>query len=135
VPLTGAPLVSHPGPQGGADIQTGDVGPAPVLPERKQFRATVGLAPVLNPLTFLRLMGNRSRPALFVFTGVKPHLSTGPDMIIQKSVIIAKLRERGLDVRADFVDRELPDEVDTLRFGGLLSTLNLDLKELQAPSS
>ncbi|AGZ39056.1 hypothetical protein AFR_03835 [Actinoplanes friuliensis DSM 7358] len=56
-------------------------------------------------------------------------------MIIQKSVIIAKLRERGLDVRADFVDRELPDEVDTLRFGGLLSTLNLDLKELQAPSS
>ncbi|MEU4215049.1 hypothetical protein [Actinoplanes sp. NPDC026623] len=56
-------------------------------------------------------------------------------MIIQKSVIIAKLRERGKGVRADWVDRELPDEVDTFLYSGLLATLNLDLKELEAPSS
>jgi hypothetical protein len=56
-------------------------------------------------------------------------------MIIQKSTIIAKLRERGQNARADWVDRELPDDVDTLRHGGLLSTLNLDLKELQSPPS
>ena len=90
---------------------------------------------VLNPLTSPRLMGNRSRLAHFVFTGLKPFLSTGQIMIIQKSVIIAKLRERGKGVRADWVDRELPDEVDTFLFSGLLATLNLDLKELEAPSS
>jgi hypothetical protein len=56
-------------------------------------------------------------------------------MIIPKSVIIAKLRERGQQVRADWVDRELPDTVDTLHYGGLLATLNLDLKELDASSS
>ena len=56
-------------------------------------------------------------------------------MIIPKSVIIAKLRERGQQVRADWVDRELPDNVDTLRYGGLLATLNIDLKELDASSS
>jgi hypothetical protein len=56
-------------------------------------------------------------------------------MIIQKSVIIAKLRERGQQVRADWVDRELPDTVDTFHYSGLLATLNLDLKELDASSS
>jgi hypothetical protein len=56
-------------------------------------------------------------------------------MIIQKSAIIAKLRERGQNARADWVDRELPEDVDTLRHGGLLATLNLDLKELQSPPS
>jgi hypothetical protein len=79
-------------------------------------------------------MGNRSRPALLSFQA-PCHLLDGPEMIIQKSAIIAKLRERGQDVRADWVDRELPDEVDTRRYGGLLATLNLDLKELEAPSS
>jgi hypothetical protein len=53
--------------------------------------------------------------------------------MIQKSAIIAKLRERGLDARADWVDRELPDVVDPLRHGGLLATLHLDLKELESP--
>jgi hypothetical protein len=53
--------------------------------------------------------------------------------MIQKSAIIAKLRERGLDTRADWVDRELPDVVDPFLHGGLLSTLNLDLKELEGP--
>ncbi|GID96167.1 hypothetical protein ACFQFC_20835 [Amorphoplanes digitatis] len=56
-------------------------------------------------------------------------------MIVQKSVIIAKLRERGQNVRADWVDRELPDEVDTFLFSGLLATLHLDLNELEESPS
>jgi hypothetical protein len=51
-------------------------------------------------------------------------------MEIEKSRIVAALRERGLDARADFVERELPDVVDTNRHGGLLATLNLDPAEL-----
>ena len=53
--------------------------------------------------------------------------------MIQKSTIVAKLRERGQDARANWVDRELPDDVDPLQHGGLLATLNLDLKELESP--
>jgi hypothetical protein len=55
--------------------------------------------------------------------------------MIQKSAIIAKLRERGQNARADWVDRELPDVVDPFLHSGLLSTLHLDLKELQSPPS
>jgi len=51
-------------------------------------------------------------------------------MNIPKSVILEKLRERGLNARADWVDRELPDSVDPFLHSGLLSTLNLDLKDL-----
>lgn len=53
-------------------------------------------------------------------------------MIISKDVILAELRQRGQDQRAEFVDRQLPAEVDTLRHGGLLATLNLDLEQLAA---
>jgi len=56
-------------------------------------------------------------------------------MIIQKSAIVAKLRELGLNARADWVDRELPDAVDPFLHSGLLSTLHLDLKELESPPS
>lgn len=56
-------------------------------------------------------------------------------MIIQKSAIAAKLRERGQNARADFVDRELPDSVDTLLHGGLLATLRLDYEELSSPAA
>jgi hypothetical protein len=90
--------------------------------------------PVLNPLTFSRLMGIRSRRRFFVLTDVTTLLEDGPNMIA-KSAITAKLRERGLNARADWVDRELPDEVDPLLHGGLLSTLNLDLKEFESPPS
>jgi hypothetical protein len=55
--------------------------------------------------------------------------------MIQKSAIIAKLRERGQNARADWVDRELPDTIDPFLHSGLLSTLNLDLKELQSPAT
>ena len=51
-------------------------------------------------------------------------------MIISKEVVLSVLRERGLNARADFVDRELPDQIDSEKHGGLLSTLNLDLAEL-----
>ncbi|WP_127500591.1 hypothetical protein [Actinoplanes solisilvae] len=54
-------------------------------------------------------------------------------MIILKERVLTVLRERGQSVRADFVDRELPDRIDTTRHGGLLSTLHLDLAELAEP--
>jgi hypothetical protein len=56
-------------------------------------------------------------------------------MIISKEVVIAALRERGQDARADFVDRELPDRVDTDRHGGLLAMLHLDLAKLSDETS
>jgi hypothetical protein len=51
-------------------------------------------------------------------------------MIIAKNLVLAVLRERGQHVRADWVDRELPDRIDSFRHGGLLSTLQVDLTEL-----
>jgi hypothetical protein len=47
-------------------------------------------------------------------------------MTISKAAVIAALRERGQHARADFVDRELPDRIDTNRHGGLLAMLHLD---------
>ena len=55
-------------------------------------------------------------------------------MIISKQDIIAELRRRGESQRADFVDRQLPAEVDTTRHGGLLATLRLDSDWLTAAS-
>ena len=54
-------------------------------------------------------------------------------MMIDKQVILKALRDRGQDARADWVDRELPDEVDTYVHAGILSTLNLDPAELSPP--
>jgi hypothetical protein len=51
-------------------------------------------------------------------------------LIISKAAVVAALRERGQHARADFVDRELPERIDTSRHGGLLATLRLDLAEL-----
>ena len=56
-------------------------------------------------------------------------------MTIPKSVIIAKLRERNQHRRADFVDRQLPDDVDLAQHGGLLATLHLDPDELVREAS
>lgn len=50
-------------------------------------------------------------------------------MIVPKHKIVEALRERGQDTRADFVNRQLPDQVDTDRHGGLLATLHIDPKE------
>jgi len=51
-------------------------------------------------------------------------------MIVSKAVVLAVLRERGLHARAAFVDRELPERIDSDQHGGLLATLHLDLAEL-----
>jgi hypothetical protein len=56
-------------------------------------------------------------------------------MIISKEAVLAVLRERGQNGRADFVDRELPDQIDTAQHGGLLATLHLDLDALADTSS
>ncbi|MCM4081016.1 hypothetical protein [Paractinoplanes hotanensis] len=54
-------------------------------------------------------------------------------MTISKATVLAVLRERGQHARADFVDRELPDDIDPTVHGGLLATLHLDPSELVKP--
>jgi hypothetical protein len=49
-----------------------------------------------------------------------------PVMYIDKAEIIARLRARGLDARADWVDRQLPRLVDPREISGLLATLGID---------
>jgi len=47
-------------------------------------------------------------------------------MYIDKAEIIAILRSRGQQARADWVDRELPQIVDTYKNGALLQMLGID---------
>ncbi|HWS31143.1 MAG TPA: hypothetical protein VN408_00215 [Actinoplanes sp.] len=54
-------------------------------------------------------------------------------MVIMKATVVAALRERGQQIRADFVERELPDRIDPLVHGGLLAMLHLDLSTLTEP--
>jgi hypothetical protein len=51
-------------------------------------------------------------------------------MSIPRSVIVAKLRERGQNARADFVEKDLPEDVDPVRHSGLLKMLNLRPEDL-----
>lgn len=51
-------------------------------------------------------------------------------MLIDKGKIVDALRRRGQHDRADWVDRQLPDRVDTLRNASLLATLDLDPTDL-----
>ena len=51
-------------------------------------------------------------------------------MIIPKHLIVAKLRERGKGTRADWVDRNLPDDVDFYNNRSLLATLDLTEADL-----
>jgi hypothetical protein len=51
-------------------------------------------------------------------------------MKIEKVKILEALRQRGLHTRADWVDRELPDHVDTNQHAGLLATLGLNPDDL-----
>jgi hypothetical protein len=54
-------------------------------------------------------------------------------MKVDKAEIVSMLRAKGLDARADWVDRTLPDLVDTDANHSLLSsTLGLDLIALHA---
>jgi hypothetical protein len=45
---------------------------------------------------------------------------------VDKAEIVALLRSRGLDARADWVDRSLPGLVDTHQNAALLQTLDID---------
>jgi hypothetical protein len=59
-------------------------------------------------------------------------------MMIDKGRILDALRRRGQHTRADWVDRTLPDRVDTVKNAGLLATLGLDpadLSDEQSPST
>jgi len=47
-------------------------------------------------------------------------------MHVDKAEIVAELRSRGLNDRADFVDRELPRIIDTEKNGSLLRMLGID---------
>jgi hypothetical protein len=54
---------------------------------------------------------------------------------IDKAEIIAVLRARGLPDRADWVDRQLPDQVDPYDNAALLRMLNLDADVLAAATA
>jgi hypothetical protein len=51
---------------------------------------------------------------------------------LEKAQILAVLRERGMSERADFVDRQLPDEIDPVKNASLLRMLRLDKDVLAA---
>jgi len=51
-------------------------------------------------------------------------------MNVDKAQIVAILRDRGLDARADWADRTLPETVDTYLNAGLLETLSIDVGSL-----
>ncbi|MEU8820785.1 hypothetical protein [Actinoplanes sp. NPDC048796] len=53
-------------------------------------------------------------------------------MIVARQLIVDELRRRGQARRAEFVEEQLPDEVDSTRHGGLLATLRIDLADLAA---
>ena len=53
-------------------------------------------------------------------------------MNIDKSQILDLLRSQGDNDRAEQADRELPDQVDTDRDGGLLSKFGLDVGDIIA---
>jgi hypothetical protein len=56
-------------------------------------------------------------------------------MTISKTLVVSVLRERGQHARADFVDRELPDRIETSRHSSLLAMLHLDPAELTEAES
>jgi hypothetical protein len=51
-------------------------------------------------------------------------------MTIEKSTVLAELRRRGQHDRADWVDRSLPEQIDTARNASLLDLLALDVASL-----
>lgn len=47
-------------------------------------------------------------------------------MHVDKAEVVSVLRSRGLHARADWVDRELPDLIDTYKNAALLQMLGVD---------
>ncbi|WP_165947200.1 hypothetical protein [Micromonospora sp. 15K316] len=56
-------------------------------------------------------------------------------MRVARQKIVSILRQRGQQVRADWVERELPELVDLDEHAGLLATLRLDPADLAGASS
>jgi hypothetical protein len=50
-------------------------------------------------------------------------------MIVKKSRIVEILHHRGQDARAEWVDRVLSDDIDTVANASLLATLRIDASE------
>ena len=63
-------------------------------------------------------------------TGVVTDTQRSCIMQIDKEQIIAFLRERGDDAKADQAQQELPGQVDTEQDAGLLANLGIDPSEL-----
>lgn len=49
---------------------------------------------------------------------------------VHRADIIATLRSRGLDDRADWAERQLPEAVDTVKNAALLRMLNIDISTM-----
>jgi hypothetical protein len=56
-------------------------------------------------------------------------------MILEKVRVVEALRDKGLNERAGWVDRQMPDDIDAQTNAGLLSTLGLDIAELSAAAN
>jgi hypothetical protein len=54
---------------------------------------------------------------------------------VDKQRILQVLRDRGLDARAEWVDRQLPARVDVEKNAGLLATLHIRPSDLADPPS
>lgn len=55
-------------------------------------------------------------------------------MMVERSKIVEILRRRGQDARADWVDRQLPEQVDVRDNASLFATLGIDPNELTDPN-
>ena len=53
---------------------------------------------------------------------------------VDKQRILRVLRDRGLDARAEWVDRQLPERVDLDKNAGLLATLHISPADLADPA-
>jgi hypothetical protein len=51
---------------------------------------------------------------------------------VQKSLVLEALRRRGLDARADWVDRAMPDDIDVRQNASLFDMLGIDAQTLAA---
>jgi hypothetical protein len=58
----------------------------------------------------------------------------GEPVHVHKAEVMAQLRSRQLHARADWVDRELPELIDTYKNSALLKMLGIDL-EAMAPAN
>jgi len=68
--------------------------------------------------------------------GAEPHLrkltliNEGIDVNIDRAQVVAALRARNLADRADWVERQLPEQIDTAKNHALLDMLGIDITAL-----